>query len=310
MASFKYAITGSTGWLGKELIFSLLDRGCIQSLDEILLYSSTERLVDFGKFGKKESFAFLGSDFSEISEVEYFVHLSFLTRNLVQKYGLNRYIQINQNLTNQAVNFIERTQPLFVSSVSSGAVYSQNSHELENDIQRNPYGFLKVREEELLREICTIHSSNLSIGRLWGATGRYMPVNVAYAISDLIVQALTKKSIQIHSPRQVFRRYCDSSEFLRVLLECSTVNEFNLFDSGGPLIEIKELATRIMRELDIGGNIEQNLDVSLGVDDYYARSDSFEVLANGFGVSISGISDQIKRTIAGHKIQLCASGTQ
>ena len=301
----KLVISGASGWLGREFIYSLLRNEELKSMDIMRLFSSSKKNIDFGEFGVVQSEAFLEMNPKDYAGTETFVHLAFLTRDLVDKYGVKEFLAINQELTNKAVEFIKVVKPKYVVNVSSGAVFDRASGKLENSPLINPYGFGKLQEEKSLLAACEIAGSNISIGRLWGCTGEFMPINRAYALSDLIFTALTERRIRIKSKGRVIRRYCDAGEFMQLLHALSKENRIKVINSGGPKIEIGDLASLIARFVgDV--SIDRELDPNSAEDDYYPRDWDYEESSKLCNLILTPIEEQVKRTILGHKNRLAA----
>lgn len=296
----RIAISGASGWLGRELIYFLLRNKQIDDLSEIELYSSRSKEIDFGEFGKAKSRSFLDANPREALGVESFIHLAFLTRDLETKYGQREFVRINNQLTNKAVEFILTLKPKNVVNVSSGAVFNRETRKFETNAKTNPYGFGKLLEEEKLLIACQDSGASLAIGRLWGCSGEFMPINKAYALSDLIFTAMTENAIRIKSKHRVWRKYCDSGQFMYLLYSISQHWNYKIIDSGGPLIEIGELAELISAELG-GVEIHRELDLNAREDDYFPKSLEFEELAKRQGIALYSIMNQIKRTILGHQ---------
>jgi nucleoside-diphosphate-sugar epimerase len=141
--------------------------------------------------------------------------------------------------------------------------------------------------------------ANLVIGRLWGASGFLMPVNNSYALSDFIVQAVTNKKIHINSAHKVYRRYIDAEIFMATLLESAISGKNEKIDSGGPIIEIGDLAKIVAEKLKVG-NISRPALLETEIDDYYPRGDQFATIATEFNLPIGDIREQVANTIAGH----------
>lgn len=301
----KFIISGASGWLGREFVYALLRSGELASLDDALLFSSSRKIIDFGEFGKAKSEPFLELDIQDMPMPETFVHLAFLTRDLIDNYGLENYLSTNQALTGKAEEIIVHLKPSFVVNISSGAVFNRSTQKLEISPNLNPYGFGKIQEEFRLQEACIAAGSNISIGRLWGCSGEFMPINRAYALSDLIVTALTERRISIKSKGKVFRRYCDAGEFTLLLYFLARRYKHKIINSGGPTIEIGELASLI--ESFVGSvKIERSLDPGALVDDYFPRESEYEKMSTEFGLPQSSMQDQVRRTILGHKRLLAA----
>jgi nucleoside-diphosphate-sugar epimerase len=234
------------------------------------------------------------TDQLDAENVAGFVHLAFLTRDKVETYGTKDYTFRNLEITSRAIELIEQLKPSWIATVSSGAVLSSPGGPLENNLERNPYGFTKRIEETMLRQVAQQIDAHLSIGRLWGAMGSFMPVNRAYAVSDFIVQAVTTGSISIKADRQVWRRYCDAGEFMRILISSAYLFELTEFDSGGKLTELGPLAESILRlagysKLSVNRNAPTEVD-----DTYYPDGNSYNLLLNNLGITPSDFNASLR----------------
>lgn len=295
----KALISGATGWLGRETIRKVVS-GSFKEIDSsnLILQSSKNRVVDFGngfKFPVQEFNGHLAGQ-----EIMGFVHLAFLTREKVTEYGFENYAIRNLQLISSACQVIRRMKPKWVVLVSSGAIFDRESGNMEDDLVRNPYGYLKRIEELALTDAAKDVNANIVIGRLWGAAGIEMPINRAYAVSDFIEQAFYDKKIHINSGGNVFRKYCDAGEFMEVLIKLALKGESTTLDSGGDVVELEEVAKVIASKL---GDVSiSRSDKSSEVDDYYPRSMDFETFSNSVGVSLSKVEDIVSKTIESHKL--------
>ena len=286
------AISGASGWLGRETIKILQDLAD----HEVKLFTSNGRDLLFENNEKRLSRSFLDSN--PPLTLDGFIHLAFLTRDKIELVGSKEFITTNMSLISKACQFIETSKPKWVVIVSSGAILDRNSGELESDIEANPYGFCKRVEEILITQSANKVGANVVIGRLWGASGKYMPRNHAYALSDFIISAQAQKKITIKSGGQVIRRYVDASEFMEVLIKTAISGESLTINSGGPKVEIGELASLVAEHfMEI---VIERSPVEMTVDDYYSRGDEFEKLALVLGINLSNIETQVSQTIQGH----------
>ena len=264
----------------------------------IVAAASTKKSMYLDDFGTIQVQDFLNFETQE--KIDGIIHLSFLTREKMNEISFSKYVEINQKITNQAVNLVKELKPNWVVNVSSGAIFNPKTKKIEENLDTNPYGFLKAFEERELNLATQEIGANLVIGRLWGASGTLMPLNRAYALSDFIYQALRNKKIIIQSNKQVFRRYVDSEMFMGVLIESALANQNNVIDSGGPIVEIGKLASIVAESLEVH-EISRPQILGVEVDDYYPRSEQFEEVASKFNLPISSIYEQVTNTILGHK---------
>jgi len=286
------AISGASGWLGRETLNALENISC----HEIELLTSNGRDLLFENDKKRSSQSFL--DYNPPQSMEGFIHLAFLTRDKVDSVGIKNFISTNLSLISKACQVIEFSKPKWVVVVSSGAILDRNSGQLESNIRSNPYGFCKRIEELLITQAASKAGANVVIGRLWGASGRFMPPNPAYALSDFIISAQTQKKIMIKSGGQVIRRYVDAGEFMEVLIKAAISGKSLILDSGGPQVEIAELASLVAKHFT--EVVVERSPAEMTVDDYYPRGDDFEKLALDLGVTLSDINTQVSQTTLGH----------
>jgi nucleoside-diphosphate-sugar epimerase len=287
------AVSGATGWLGLETIERVLQ---FQEVENFSLYSSNGRGIQRATGAVLATTSFLSTIPPE--SLDGFIHLAFLTRDKVSSVGYSEYVANNISLISKACAIIESSRPKWVVLVSSGAIFDRTTGELETDSLKNPYGFCKRIEENLILDSARKVGANVVIGRLWGATGALMPPNSAYAISDFIYGAHLQRKIQIKSGGLVFRRYVDAGEFMETLIRAAISGEHTIINSGGPKIEIGELAILVSNEfsgVEILRPEQQD-----GADDYFPSGDEFESLALKVGVRLSDLPTQVSRTVIGH----------
>ena len=289
----RIAVSGATGWLGRETIEKL---STSLSLENLVLYSSDGSNIVNNAGAVLPTESFLPATPSE--SLEGLIHLAFLTRDKVDTVGFPDFVSINMSLISKACTIIEESKPRWIVLVSSGAIFDRNSGELETDIMRNPYGFCKRIEEVLVLQSAQKVGANVVIGRLWGATGEFMPYNPAYAVSDFIQSAHTKKKIVVKSGGSVIRRYVDAGEFVEVLVKAAAKGESFTINSGGTKIEIGKLAELVAEhfpDIEIVRPVQDN-----SLDDYFPRDSDFEILAASVGVMLSDLQTQVSRTVKGH----------
>jgi len=292
----KIVITGASGWLGKETISVLNNTDY-----DLRLFASEKKSINLLDNGNIEANSLDSIDLTE--SCEGFIHLAHLTREKVSKLGQQNFIYENLLLTSKAAQIIQSTKPKWVILVSSGAIFDPSNNKIDPNIVINPYGFGKRVEELIVRNACEIAGANLVIGRLWGASGKLMVPNNAYALSDFIESAITHKEIKINSPYDVFRKYVNAGQFMEVLVK-SAQNGRNLtINSGGFLAEIGEIAKLVAASINETKIIRPKYDGSQA-NIYYPKDEDFNALATEMGVNLLSINDQIDLTISGHKRQL------
>jgi nucleoside-diphosphate-sugar epimerase len=271
----RIAITGASGWLGRATIATLLESG-VQPND-IECFSSEKKSI---RIENKEFQSHPLYELQNHQDIEVFVHLAFLTRDKASKADLSSYSSINQEITRLACNFIDRNKPRSVITISSGAVFDPpNYTTLAENFDFNPYGYLKIEEEKRLFDACLRSESNLVINRLWGLSGQDIQNVKPYALAEFIFKARTGSAIEVKSSHKVWRRYVDARELMALCLAVAASGSNSTFNSGGPLVEIGELAQLVVETLDSSSRIIRKFDVESGKpDNYYPNDQSYEDL--------------------------------
>ena len=252
----KIVISGSTGWLGKELI-KILNSRKSNKVNMELFCSKNTKFTIAGKNYEAKNFlnANLNSDF------DYFYDFAFLTRDKIDKIGIKNYFDINSAIINNSVNLIRACKPKSVILASSGAVYTEGvNHKIANNFL---YADLKNLQEKKITEACHASGSNLIIVRIFNISGNGIYKVKDFAISDFLV----------------FRRYCDVTQLLQLLVKLAEEKITTIFDSGGYKIEIRELAQRIITLLNSKTKvISKEISELLPTDNYFSNSNEYELL--------------------------------
>jgi nucleoside-diphosphate-sugar epimerase len=266
---------------------------CFSSSDKVIRLSDGESL-------QSES---LDSLKSVDHEIEGIFHFAFLTRDYLSKMGFEKYVKTNGTILEVMSQALSHVKYRWIVAVSSGAVYEPSTRRLSEDIKTNPYGFLKISEENLLKKLSSASDSNCVIGRLWASSGSLMPLDRKYALSDFIYQGVTSNQISVNSSREVWRRYIDAQDFISVLHTMAREGLDQTIDSSGELIEIGDLASRIGL-LTMAKVARPNFSPLSTADLYYPEGFEMQHFAKEYSFNIKTIDEQIVATLRGHIQQI------
>jgi nucleoside-diphosphate-sugar epimerase len=292
------SVTGASGWLGKSTLEVLLASG--YDMSKVIALASTQKMIHLSNGSTVQAHP-ISSPPAEIAETEMLIHLAYLTRDKVESTGFDNYVLTNLDLTSIALRWLEEYPIKSFITVSSGARNNQSTGNPETDIHANPYGFLKRVDELIFEDQCQRRGINSVITRLWGATGVDMQDAGKYAIGNFVISALNEGAIHIMSGHRVVRRYVDSREFMEVCIRMAQAGISDNFDSGGPEVEIGELASEIARQIDAEIKISRSISRNQPDDLYFPSGTAFEKNALSVGLELSSISMQISNTIAGQR---------
>lgn len=98
--------------------------------------------------------------------------------------------------------------------LSSGAVYRESTEPLGENSPTQPataYGKAKLNAENMLLQQC----SNIAIARCFSFIGKYIDMNMHYAVTDFIRNAISRQPIIIQGSGQNLRTYLDAGEWAK-----------------------------------------------------------------------------------------------
>ena len=276
----RIAITGASGWLGRAAIATLLSKFGTDTV-EILAFGRTRKNI---RIDEVEIEILPIDELHAIQDVRIFIHLAFKTRDKLAETSISEYARENRLLTELAASYIRNQRPKSVVTISSGAVFNApNFNKTADSLEDNPYGFLKIEEEKKLQTECVVAGANLVINRLWGLSGRDVQNPKPFALFDFIDKALRNIPIEINSSYQVWRRYVDARELMELCISIALGGESLIFDSGGPKIEIGELANLVVATLQSSSTVSRSqLTDSNQGDFYYSQSTRYEELFRAY----------------------------
>ena len=264
-------VTGATGWLGKELI-NVLTNLDIQNL-ELDLISSSEREIEVNNRKFKTNIFTK----NRLINTDIYFDFAFLTREKIRTLGKERYIEMNNSIIHNSIDLIKRKHPKTVILASSGAVYRQGFKHFQED--NNLYSDLKLMQEEKIGEACIDIGVNLIVTRIFNLSGNGINKINTFAIAELISRAFHNQTLQIRSNYLVYRRYCDISQLLNLLLKLHEINFTGTFDSGGVKIELRDLARTIVKQLRSKCELDfADIGKDSPPDEYFSKSNLYEEL--------------------------------
>lgn len=231
---------------------------------------------------------------AEKSGTDIFINLAFKTRDYIKELGETDYTRENLEIIKNSIQRARASNPKSIVLISSGVVtkYLQTGGKDYDDA----YTRLKFYEEECFKRLSIELNSNLIILRMWAASGEDMTDPQKYGIGNLLIQSQLGNSILIESSRKVYRRYADASQQLEICLRAALGGKSMTINSGGFLIEIRELAERIRIKYSPKFIVMQEWDQDQVPDEYFWSGDEFEAIARKFQVELYGIDDQIELT--------------
>jgi hypothetical protein len=163
-------------------------------------------------------------------------------------------------------------------------------------LAENPYAAQKRIYESKISEIAASVQSDISVARVWSVTGFYCTKPGSFAFTDLIAQAKLGL-IEIMSNHLVYRRYCSVEDVLGIAMLPRIPANSPVFDTGGELVELGELAELIVGLVNPSAEINRRLDTALPLDNYHSDNKDWGNLTGIAQLSLDTLRDQITRVV-------------
>ena len=292
-------LTVATGWLGRSLIETK---------------TSFECKIDLSLFGRNESQLSLQSgevlpikkfDLKEVSKKSFdiFAPFAFLTRDRALTLSDSEYELANKKLIESSVQVILSGKVGSVINLSSGVV-SMMSDNQKTDSSYSTYAKLKEYQEEEFASACSTAGVPLINCRVFSLSGIDMQEPKKYAIGDLVLQALIKKSITLKSQSIVTRRYMDSRDLMHLLIQYAISGRSYNNETGGYKVSLTELSEKILHLLGISkSNIFFESDSKLPSNEYLSNRNDFEDYAQTLSFKMESMETQIENVVSALKFK-------
>ncbi len=139
------------------------------------------------------------------------LHTAFLTREHVERVGVDTYINVNRGITDLVCRSLEASPSARAVVISSGAAAALDAApDLEEHLHADPYGVLKWGEERRLGEI-----AKTLVLRAYALSGRFMRNPEQFALGDFLLRAMRGLPIEIRAPMPVVRGYGHAGDIVR-----------------------------------------------------------------------------------------------
>lgn len=264
-------VLGSSGWFGRE--FSALSDGLA-------------RVPQLNVAGPSSRVVVTEDEIHEFSPTVV-LNFAFLTRDRVEINGIEQFTRVNKALTQRFIHVAQMPSVRFAVTVSSGASVTEPD---------SPYGRLKAEEEERALELIA-EDRRVIVIRAYSVSGGHVRRPLAYAFSDFILQA-SGGSVRVEADRPVFRRYCAVADVLTVALRSGAEGRSGLFETGGGLVEMGDLAQRVVDLIKPKARLERPPLTTLDPVAYHSAGDSWRQWCSAVEVEPMDLDEQILRAAA------------
>jgi nucleoside-diphosphate-sugar epimerase len=279
-------VTGASGWFGRTAIAMIRESGldflATGSKDQQIEISGVAQLVHSQRLDDISTF-----------EPTVVIDTAFVTRERLAVLGHNAYVENNRGIIDQSLSIAALPSVRKYIGFSSGATMhlaGQASFSLEE----NPYAAQKRVYEGKIAEIAGGLDCDFSVARVWSVTGSYCTKPGTFAFTNLIAQAKLGL-IEIRAKHLVYRRYCAVEDVLAIAMLSRQPGEISIFDTGGELVEIGELAKTVVENVNPNAEIRREVDSGLPSDNYHSDGQEWNDLVKFASIASDSLSNQIIR---------------
>lgn len=243
-ADERVLVIGATGWFGSTALALMADHSA-----PVMAVASRARTHRVGD----RDWAVQAWDEAAVAAFAptIILNFAFLTRDKEALLGADAYAQALTDLNERLVTVTRTDSVRGMLTVTSGAAI----HVPEGEhLPIGAYGEAKRAEEELALSLVDAHRT-VVVARAWSLSGALVQRPTDYAFSDLILQARSGE-IRVMADCEVWRRYCGVDDYIAVCVAALAAGRSGVIDSGGPEVELRDLAALIAGRIDAGARVE------------------------------------------------------
>ena len=204
-SDFTVIVTGATGWLGQAALEMLADAFGADFPDRVRAFASSARNLTL-RSGRQIACRPL-PEIRDLPPGNYlYFHFAFLGKERTAELSLPDYASRVQEITDLMTGAMRRVGNRGILLPSSGAVYRPD-HSLDDDLEHNPYGVLKLRDEKLFRQLAEDMGVPITIPRIFNLSGPYINKLGSYALSSILMDVLRDQPVRLQAAHPVIRSY-------------------------------------------------------------------------------------------------------
>ena len=279
-------VTGASGWFGRTAIAMTREAGL-----ELLATGSKDQRIEID--GQSQRVHSQSLEIISAFRPTVVVDTAFVTRERLPVLGHKAYVEANQKIIDQSLAIAAMPSVKKYIGFSSGASVHLAGH-TSLSLEENPYAAQKRIYESKISGIAESLQSDISVARVWSVTGSYCTKPESFAFTDLVAQAKLGL-IEIKAKHLVYRRYCAIEDVLALAIIPNERGSYSVFNTGGDLIEIGDLAKLVVELVNPNADIRRQIDPELASDDYYSDSKDWDELLQSADLVKDSISQQVTR---------------
>jgi nucleoside-diphosphate-sugar epimerase len=297
-------VTGATGWFGRTALHELQRLlGPAAFSRRVRAFASCARTITSTGFADGLERPFPVAPLVELPEIasrepiEALLHTAFLTREHVERVGVEAYIKVNRSITDLVCHSIEAAPSARAVVISSGAASALDAVGcLKQQLHSDPYGVLKWEEERRLSKI-----ADTLVLRAYAVSGRFMRDPEQFALGDFLLRALGGLPIVIKAPMPVIRGYGHAGDIVNLAFRwlfserMPPAHAIATVSDGVELLELANLISSLYNTHPTSSAI----DPKLPPNRYTADQAPYVTMLHSFGIVPRSLKEQIFDTAYG-----------
>ena len=302
-----FVVTGATGWFGRTALHELQQLlGPEPFFRRVRAFASRSRTIPSTGFADGVERPIPVASLAELPDlaarepIESLLHTAFLTREYVERVGVETYNSVNRGITDLVCRSLEASSSARAGLISSGAAAALDDVDrLEEHLLADPYGVLKSEEERRLSEI-----ADTLVLRAYAVSGRFMRDPEQFALGDFLLRALGGLPIEIKAPMPVIRGYGHAGDMVNLALRWLWSGQLPPalpIAAVSDQVELRELASLISTLYGLPPT-SSAIDSSLSPNRYSADPKPYSDMLYALGIMPLSLEEQIFDTAFGLKV--------
>ena len=300
MNNLKIAITGASGWVGKNLLDALSRKINKENFRKnVFMYGSKSRNLSINAQLNNIKIRNINELVKDASNNNFnlIFHCAFIVREHVKSLGINKYVALNRQISEVVLRAIKENKSSKLLLFSSGAASMHKDFATTKTLETDPYGALKRDEELLFSDYI-----DTQIMRIYALSGRYFRNPDKFAMSNLLLQAKSKSKINLFSDRTIIRGYINAKDLSEISIGIVQNKEIfqkqKIIDAVSDEISLQNLANIISRKFN-NIPIIHNIDENLQAEVYSSSPKYLRLISKKIGYDLMSIDQQIADTLIG-----------
>ncbi|MGH9088568.1 MAG: NAD-dependent epimerase/dehydratase family protein [Acidimicrobiales bacterium] len=297
------AVTGVGGWLGRATL-EMLDQalGTVALGSRVTVFASARRTIALrsGSTVEASPLTELATDGRLAATPHLLAHYAFLTREHVHDDPPGAYLSQNRAISDLVATHVERAPVTAAFVPSSGAVYGPDGL-VQDDVERNPYGALKLADEQRFLSLrASTGTRRVVVFRVFNLAGPFLNKPERYALGSILMDVARGGPVRLVSDHQVIRSYVHVRDVIDLaiasMLGIGPVPSGPIDTAGDREVEVEDLAELALKVLGHPRLPIIRPTMSAPPDRYVGDGSGFASLASSCGVALAPLEAQITDT--------------